>query len=114
MLPGLKEFLDDTAPQDISLVSIMRQFPDDYEKDRIRTYWSGCLSYLSQHSSQEKRKLALLFRKFSSEEIERMIDNELQEVSLEEVFVLSLFSQADTLLTYLRYMLPERTRSSTH
>lgn len=35
MLPGLREYFEDSAARDISLVSFMKRFPDINEEDRI-------------------------------------------------------------------------------
>ncbi|KAF9899105.1 hypothetical protein BX616_003279, partial [Lobosporangium transversale] len=80
MLPGLKEYLEETAARDISLVSFMKRFSDIYRKDRIIEIWCGAaLSYLQQHPSQEKRQLYKALRKYTPMELEKIVDKELQE-----------------------------------
>ncbi|KAF9899454.1 hypothetical protein EC991_008861, partial [Linnemannia zychae] len=79
MLPELKEFFDNSAAREISLVSFMRRFPDIQEKSRIVRTWTGALCYLQQHSSLEKRQLYQSLRKFTQSELEKLIDKELQE-----------------------------------
>ncbi|KAG0247550.1 hypothetical protein BG011_001316 [Mortierella polycephala] len=79
MLPGLKEYLEDSAARDISVVSFMKRFKDIHEKDRIIRSWCGALSFLQQHPSFEKRQLYGTLRKYTQVELEKIVDNELQE-----------------------------------
>ncbi|KAF9374257.1 hypothetical protein CPC16_001399, partial [Podila verticillata] len=47
--------------------------------DRIIKTWRGALSYLQQHSSLEKRQLYGTLREYTSVELEKIVDKELQE-----------------------------------
>ncbi|KAG0005805.1 hypothetical protein BGZ65_010109 [Modicella reniformis] len=82
MLPELKEYFDRSTANEISLVSFMKRFPDIHDKDRILSIWTGALGYFQQHSSSEKRQLYASLRKYTSLELERIIDKELQEGNL--------------------------------
>ncbi|KAF9918255.1 hypothetical protein FBU30_000287, partial [Linnemannia zychae] len=79
MIPGLKEYFENSAARDISLVSFMRRFKDLHEKDRIIRIWYGALSILQKHSSSEKRQLYSTLHKYSQLELEKIVDKELQE-----------------------------------
>jgi hypothetical protein len=83
MWPGLKEYLDNASPQEISLVQFMKGFPEIHDKDDVRAIWTGALGYLHQHPSRDKRALSVSLLK-SKREIVRKIDLELQEVCQEK------------------------------
>lgn len=80
MLPGLKEYLDQSMAHEILLGSFMKWFPDIHDKDHIIGTWTGAVGYLQQHTSWEKRKLSVTLHKFTSLELKRIVDKELQEV----------------------------------
>ncbi|KAF9197367.1 hypothetical protein BGZ49_002223 [Haplosporangium sp. Z 27] len=80
MLTGLNEFLDDAYSRNISLVSYMRKFSDISDKERILAIWTGeVLPYLQWHSSLDKRERWAYLRKYTTEELNAMIDKELGE-----------------------------------
>ncbi|KAF9359407.1 hypothetical protein BGX34_008388 [Mortierella sp. NVP85] len=79
MLRGLKEYLENSAACDISLASFMKRYNDIHDKDRIISLWYGALSFLKEHSSLEKRQLSWELSKFTRVELEKIVDNELQE-----------------------------------
>ncbi|KAF9577097.1 hypothetical protein BGW38_007913, partial [Lunasporangiospora selenospora] len=79
MYPGLKEYLDDSASRDISLVSFMKRFSDIHDKDRIINIWTGAMLYLKRHSSLEKRQLYQSLCKSTTLEIKKIVEKELHE-----------------------------------
>ncbi|KAF9332410.1 hypothetical protein BG006_004726 [Podila minutissima] len=93
MLLGLKGYFEDSAIHSISLVSFMRRFPDIHEKDRIIKTWQGALNYLQRHSSSEKRQLYESLRKYTSVELEKIVDGELQEREHDSTILVNVSQQ---------------------
>ncbi|KAF9548698.1 hypothetical protein EC957_005937 [Mortierella hygrophila] len=111
MLVGLKEYFEESPARNISLVSFMKRFPDIHEKDRIISTWTGALSYLRQHSSQEKRQLYGTLRGYTPLELGKIVDKELQETKTERIMKTEKVTKTETTMKTKTTMNTETTQA---
>ncbi|KAF9424681.1 hypothetical protein BGZ76_003473 [Entomortierella beljakovae] len=94
MLAGLDKLLDNTQARNISLVSFMRAFSEINDKGRILAFWTGeAIPYLQRHSAFDKRERGTYLRKFTTSELEAMVDKELAERNHVEALIPSVSQQ---------------------